>query len=99
MTKERTCFGALVLWCFGGPGTGKTVLASVIIDHLLDTGCPVTFVYFDYQNQTSQAALTMLSSVLRQIVSTLDKIPECVKNICGTQDGEKGRLILKRSSS
>jgi ankyrin repeat domain-containing protein 50 len=66
-----------LLWCPGEPGVGKTVLSSIVIDHLQSysfkgsTG--VAFFYCDYQNQSQQSALAIISSFVRQLVQMTGK--------------------------
>ncbi|KAJ5532214.1 hypothetical protein N7494_008766 [Penicillium frequentans] len=57
--------------CTGVPGAGKTVLASIIIDHLEkkyanDESIAVTYLYFDYRQRIEFPDL--LSSLLRQLL-------------------------------
>ncbi|KAJ6017996.1 hypothetical protein N7451_001375 [Penicillium sp. IBT 35674x] len=57
--------------CTGVPGTGKTVLASIIIDHLEkkyanDESIAITYLYFDYRQRIEFPDL--LSSLLRQLL-------------------------------
>ncbi|KAK0480425.1 hypothetical protein EDD18DRAFT_1468503 [Armillaria luteobubalina] len=71
LTESRT------LWCPGGPGIGKTVLASIIVNSLQlpdyqDTFCPketlVLSIFCDYQSASSQTVENVLRSLLRQRV-------------------------------
>jgi hypothetical protein len=39
---------------------------------------PVAFFYFDYQEQDNRTPSNILSSLLRQIVSTIPEIPKCI---------------------
>ena len=43
-----------VLWCHGVPGSRKSVLASLVIDHVkldfVDQNFATVFAYFDYRN-------------------------------------------------
>ncbi|KAJ5892886.1 hypothetical protein N7504_009577 [Penicillium tannophilum] len=57
--------------CTGVPGAGKTVLASIIIDHLEtkyanDESVAITYLYFDYRQRIEFPDL--LSSLLRQLL-------------------------------
>lgn len=57
--------------CTGVPGVGKTVLASIIIDHLEkkyanDESVAITYLYFDYRQRIEFTDL--LSSLLRQLL-------------------------------
>lgn len=59
------------LLCTGVPGAGKTVLASIVIDHLEkkfanNDGIAITYLYFDYRQQLEFPDL--LSVLLRQLL-------------------------------
>ncbi|KAI9890633.1 MAG: hypothetical protein M1814_003831 [Vezdaea aestivalis] len=60
-----------VLFCPGIPGAGKTVISSVVIDHLQQTlvtnSTALAFLYCNYKKQEEQTALNLLASVLRQL--------------------------------
>ncbi|KAF4822652.1 Vegetative incompatibility protein HET-E-1 [Colletotrichum siamense] len=86
---ENTCFkkwrdvasSANVLWCHGLPGSGKTVLASVIIDHLrlLPTSeASISHFYLKYSDEGSQILPIILASLLKQVLSGLAEIPKVV---------------------
>lgn len=61
------------LWCPGIPGAGKTVLASVIIDHLEETfagdNVGIAFAYCSYNDQ-DQKVTNLIASLLQQLVSS-----------------------------
>ncbi|KAK0219055.1 hypothetical protein IW262DRAFT_1462676 [Armillaria fumosa] len=70
-TESRT------LWCPGGPGVGKTVLASIIVNSLQLPDYQDTFsqketlvlsIFCDYQSASSQTVENILRSLLRQQV-------------------------------
>ncbi|KAJ7576206.1 hypothetical protein C8J56DRAFT_800295, partial [Mycena floridula] len=59
------------LWCPGIPGAGKTILSSIIIDHLRSVSDPapaVLYVYFDYTCQSDHTPTQLLGSMLKQLV-------------------------------
>jgi hypothetical protein len=60
------------LFCPGIPGAGKTIMAALVIDHLLRSRHvsdePVTFIYCNYKRQSEQSTKHILSSILRQII-------------------------------
>lgn len=72
------------LFCPGIPGAGKTIMASVVIDHLLRSqhaaDLPVTFIYCNYKRQSEQSAKHMLSSILRQIIDIQPAVPKPVRD-------------------
>jgi hypothetical protein len=76
------------LWCVGIPGSGKTVLASIIIDHL-QRRCSVSniglaYVFCDYERsklENDQTAATLVAALLRTLVSSLKHLPEPVSTL------------------
>ncbi|KAK0184075.1 hypothetical protein F5146DRAFT_1106156 [Armillaria mellea] len=60
------------LWCPGNPGVGKTILASIIIDHLQSLShmknTLVLSIFCDYQSTTTQTIPNLLCSLLKQLV-------------------------------
>lgn len=60
------------LFCPGIPGAGKTIMSSIVVNHLRDTFCTenvgIAFVYCRYKVRMDQTPLNILSSLLRQLV-------------------------------
>ncbi|KAJ7581693.1 hypothetical protein C8J56DRAFT_250116 [Mycena floridula] len=60
------------LWCPGIPGAGKTILSSIIVEHLqgavLQPKIAVICIYFDYKRQEEQTPTQLLGSILKQLV-------------------------------
>ena len=71
-----------VLWIQGCAGTGKTVLASAIINKLIEdcekmTKVGIAFFYFDFNNQsTMQDHNRFLRSIIEQLSSECGDIPK-----------------------
>lgn len=75
------------LFCPGIPGAGKTVLASVIIDHLERTFADredvgITYFFCDYRQQ--QTLVGLYSALLRQLVQRQVFIPDRVVSMWKT---------------
>jgi Cdc6-like AAA superfamily ATPase len=72
------------LFCPGIPGAGKTIMAALVIDHLLRSQHvadePVTFIYCNYHRQSESSAKHMLSSILRQIIEIQPGVPKLVQD-------------------
>ncbi|KAJ7574230.1 hypothetical protein C8J56DRAFT_803328, partial [Mycena floridula] len=67
------------LWCPGIPGAGKTILSSIIIDHLRsisDPAAAVLYVYFDYTRQSDHTPTQLLGSMLDQLVQHCPSISD-----------------------
>jgi len=68
----------VILWCRGIPGAGKTIMSSLIIDHLraikeLDPSTAVAGIYCTYRDP--QTTANMLGSVSQQLAAGLDTLP------------------------
>ncbi|KAL8796216.1 MAG: hypothetical protein Q9182_007404 [Xanthomendoza sp. 2 TL-2023] len=68
------------LWCYGTPGAGKTVMASIIVNHLRlnrpeesKGSIGIVFIYFKY-NETDQTFDNVLSSLLQQLLQDSEHI-------------------------
>ncbi|KAH7253183.1 hypothetical protein B0J15DRAFT_560286 [Fusarium solani] len=73
------------LWCPGMPGAGKTVISSVVIDHLRrqfnDATIGVAFVYCDYKDRLNQTPSNLLSSLVKQLARQKQVLPKEVKDL------------------
>jgi hypothetical protein len=60
------------LFCPGIPGAGKTMIAAIAIDYLLNTmqhsTHGVAYVYCNYKAQEEQDVCTMLTAIMKQLV-------------------------------
>ncbi|KAJ7155702.1 ankyrin repeat domain-containing protein [Mycena filopes] len=58
------------LWCHGIPGAGKTVLASMVVDHLLSQGptARTACIYLNHKETKVQTPANLLASIWRQLV-------------------------------
>ncbi|KAJ6541683.1 hypothetical protein B0H19DRAFT_1268649 [Mycena capillaripes] len=60
------------LWCHGIPGAGKTVLASMVVDHLSahsqQENIGVACLYLNYKEAEAQPAAKLLAGIWRQLV-------------------------------
>ncbi|KAI9888557.1 MAG: hypothetical protein M1814_006827 [Vezdaea aestivalis] len=83
-----------VLWCPGDPGSGKTVMTSIVLDHLTrqtsDTDSAVAFLYCDYQDQNNQTATKLIASLIKQLViikeSAMEALQELHQNLSMRQE-------------
>ncbi|KAJ7592136.1 ankyrin repeat-containing domain protein [Mycena floridula] len=85
---EKTKF----LWCPGIPGAGKTILSSIIIDHLRSISGPapaVLYIYCDYTHKSDQTPTQLLGSILKQLVQYHPYISDhllALHNSCSSQN-------------
>ena len=81
------------LFCPGLPGAGKTIMAALVIDHLLRsqrvTNEPVTFIYCNYKRQSEKSANHMLSSILRQVIDIQPGVGKLVQDFYTSQTGRR----------
>ncbi|KIW19973.1 hypothetical protein PV08_00548 [Exophiala spinifera] len=70
------------LLCVGGPGAGKSILCSLIVDHLRSTfkdpNVAVAYYYYDYSDQQSQNPINLARAVLRQLSMNGNSVPSAV---------------------
>lgn len=74
----------LTLFCPGIPGAVKTMITSIVVDHLWnefhnDTDIGIAYLYCNYRQQQEQNAKDLLSSLLRQFTRERISVPAEVK--------------------
>ncbi|KAK2922906.1 Nucleoside phosphorylase superfamily [Fusarium oxysporum f. sp. vasinfectum] len=74
------------LFCPGNPGAGKTIITSIIIDHLEklfsnDKSVGIAYVYCDFRRQDEQTAKELLMNLLKQLLHRLPTLPESVESL------------------
>jgi hypothetical protein len=74
------------LFCPGIPGAGKTMITSIVVDHLWtefqnDANIGIAYLYCNYRQQQEQKAEDLLSSLLKQLAQEQLPVPEAVKNL------------------
>ena len=64
----------------GAPGTGKTIIASHVIDSVRAKSekCGIAFVYFDHRQRSKQQPSSVYASIARQLAGLLTEIPLAV---------------------
>jgi Cdc6-like AAA superfamily ATPase len=83
--QEWVNHGKKTLFCPGIPGAGKTIMSSIVVDHLNanfgnDTGVGIAYVYCSYQSQ-KQEPEDLLMSLLKQLTEGRPSVPENVKSL------------------
>ena len=77
------CTNSTLLYCAGKPGSGKSVLASLVIEKLHershDYQTPLAFVYCDSRERDSSTASLLVASLLKQFCATATEIPRAVR--------------------
>ncbi|KAI9782352.1 MAG: hypothetical protein M1839_005225 [Geoglossum umbratile] len=84
------------LYCSGIPGAGKTILTSIVIDHLCskyrtDFSVGIVYLYCNFRQQHQQKPEDLLSSLLKQLVQKQAAMPESVKTLYECHNRERTR--------
>lgn len=74
------------LFCPGIPGAGKTIMSSIIVDHLNvkfgnDASVGIAYLYCSYQPQQEHKAEDLLLSLLGQLAQEQQVVPPEIKNL------------------
>ena len=74
------------LFCPGIPGSGKTILTSIVVDHLNSFFCGnpkpgIAYIYCNYQRQHEQNIDNLLASVLKQLAENQSSFPGFVRDL------------------
>lgn len=76
---------ASTLFCIGNPGTGKTSMSASVINHLLvhhdQSKVAVCYLFLEYTRKAEQTSSALLTSLLRQLVSTAGSISNCSQHL------------------
>lgn len=71
------------MFCLGAPRVGKTIMAPIVIDYLLDArldaNTGIAFLYLDYGKQQEQTTSNLLARLLRQLAYSRDAVDDSVK--------------------
>lgn len=74
-----------VIWAHGIPGAGKTVISSLVIDHLKEKfsgqNIGTGYFYCAFNNQQSQSSATIVASLLKQSALLKPAAMECVTRL------------------
>ncbi|KAM7196355.1 hypothetical protein V8F33_006264 [Rhypophila sp. PSN 637] len=82
--EEWSSGPARTMWCHGQPGSGKTTLMSLTIDHFMrhgDRARGVAYLYFNYKDEHTQSAERMIASLLEQLVRGKEDIGLEVRSV------------------
>jgi Cdc6-like AAA superfamily ATPase len=74
------------LFCPGIPGAGKTIISSIVVDHLHkafgnDPAIGIAYVYCNFQQQHEQKSSDLIVSLLKRLVQGRPSIPDAVKDL------------------
>ena len=82
------------LFCPGIPGSGKTMMVSIVVDHLFkkvgnDPGIGIAFLYCNFRQQQEQRLIDLFLSLLKQLSQRHPLFPECATRLY--KDHERNR--------
>ncbi|KAH6673392.1 hypothetical protein B0J14DRAFT_540843 [Halenospora varia] len=71
-----------VLWAYGAPGTGKSVLCSTTIQYLRRNGdfTPTVYFYCDSQNKSKASLVNICATFLLQILAQVTQVPTTLED-------------------
>lgn len=80
------------LFCPGIPGAGKTMMSSIVVEHLStkfenDTDVGIAYIYCSYQPQQHQGPVDLLRSLLKQLAQRQPKMPSDIENLHRKSNG------------
>lgn len=84
------------LFCSGIPGAGKTILTSIVVDHLCSKyqtnfSVGIAYLYCNFRQQQQQKPEDLLLSLLKQLVQKRAPVPESVKILYKCHNREQTR--------
>jgi hypothetical protein len=68
-------------WYTAGPGSGKTVLCSAVIQHLKDKNKQTAYFFFSFNDRTKRKPLNAVRSIVLQLLARSKSIPDTVLQI------------------
>ncbi|PON26682.1 hypothetical protein TGAM01_v204183 [Trichoderma gamsii] len=99
---QEWCKGSSkTLFCPGIPGAGKTILTSVVINHIdeqfqYDTTVGVAYIYCNFQRK--HGAEDMIQSLLRQLSQRQPSLPKAVKALYKRHSPKQTKPLLHEVS-
>jgi len=88
-----------LIYCPGIPGAGKTILASIVVDHLCneyrsDPMSGIAYIYCSFNKQQEQEPRDLLSSLLKQLLQRQTPMPKAIKELYRHHTSERTRPSL-----
>lgn len=91
------------LFCPGIPGAGKTMMAAIAVDHLLNTvqtaDVGVVYLYCNYKRQAEHTTPNLLAAVLKQLVQDRPSIAQPLSGPYDDHQVRRTRLSLGETVS
>jgi Cdc6-like AAA superfamily ATPase len=91
------------LFCPGIPGAGKTMLTSIVIDHLCtkfqkDPSIGIAYLYCNFQRYGEQKPTDLLLSLLKQLLQERPSLPDIVKDLYASHKDKRTRPSINEIS-
>ncbi|KAL6826777.1 ankyrin repeat-containing domain protein [Trichoderma sp. SZMC 28015] len=88
------------LFCYGIPGAGKTILATLAIRHVSskfrgNSEIGIIYVYFNYNRHEDQDFQKLIASLLKQLAGGLHHLPESTKQLYNEHSKKRTRASLE----
>ncbi|KAL2813093.1 purine and uridine phosphorylase [Aspergillus granulosus] len=92
------------LFCPGIPGAGKTILTSIVINHITkhtfeENNIGVAYLYCNFQRKDDQRIEDLLSSLLKQLAERQTSLPGEVKELYNQHKHERTRPAFEDIAS
>jgi hypothetical protein len=86
------------LLCTGMPGAGKTIIASIAINHLQTTHrdnptVGIAYLYLNFRRQYEQNPTDLLLNLLKQLVQAQPTVPKAVLNLYAQRHANRTRPL------
>ena len=91
------------LFCPGIPGAGKTMITSIIIEHLRskfrnDPNIGIAYLYCNFRQQQVQKPRDLLASLLKQLINRRPSVPRYIRSLYEYHKEEQTRPLLNEIS-
>ena len=80
--KWRESNSSAIYWLTAKPGTGKSVLAGLVIDHLRELHRDCSFYFFSHGDKLKSTVGPFLKSMARQMSLMVDQASDCIVSAC-----------------
>ncbi|KFY24439.1 hypothetical protein V493_05229 [Pseudogymnoascus sp. VKM F-4281 (FW-2241)] len=92
-----------ILFCPGMPGAGKTMIASIVIDHLYakyetDSRVGIAYLYCNFRRQDEQKPVDLLASLLKRLVQGRPTLPNSLRDLYGRCKNKQSRPSFEEIS-
>ncbi|KFX94529.1 hypothetical protein V490_04313 [Pseudogymnoascus sp. VKM F-3557] len=81
--------GKQTLFCPGIPGSGKTILTSIVVEKLIDQfrnsdeDVGIAYLYCNFRRRDEQKIKDLLASLVKQLAQGLNPLPDAVNSLYG----------------